>query len=439
MNADSFAPKVACAPKGCAALATRVPQAGILVWYQTVVLGVALAAIYSNLPIYSYILYPALLPKFFFFAIVFLIIPLLLIKKNALGSYLRSPFVLWATVLLALNLIHLASFTTEVDIGALSAIDRQMTLRYALVLTRIQYIVFSIFLGFVAFISITKSYVRIFVFLAALLPCTIVLDFAYPGLLYPTDTSGAVLGRAAAMYINPNMAGEAILLVFLLGCAVMKPKYRTSLFILAGAAIIMTFSRSSIIAWVLLWPILLAKKILPKSALVVMAIVAGLLFGFFGSIENYLQGRTEFDSALDNILARMDFFSNYKLNDDSSEERAAVIKAGWELFLQSPIFGSGAGATLFWSHRGSTHNQLLLLAAEYGVLGIGLWIWMVIILWRGKFFQNHGLQLAVAFLFIFMSMFTHLMLDSASYWLATFALVSVRAHKEEIGSGRTLA
>jgi hypothetical protein len=32
-----------------------------------------------------------------------------------------------------------------------------------------------------------------------------------------------------------------------------------------------------------------------------------------------------------------------------------------------------------------------------------------------------------------MSMFTHLMLDSASYWLATFALVSARpgAYKEE--------
>jgi hypothetical protein len=69
-----------------------------------------------------------------------------------------------------------------------------------------------------------------------------------------------------------------------------------------------------------------------------------------------------------------------------------------------------------------------LLAAEYGLFGIGLWIWMIIILWKGRFFKDRGLQLAMVFLFAFMSFFTHQMFDSASYWLATFALLSTRGN-----------
>ena len=69
---------------------------------------------------------------------------------------------------------------------------------------------------------------------------------------------------------------------------------------------------------------------------------------------------------------------------------------------------------------------MLLFAAEYGIFGVGLWMWLLVILWNGKFFEERGLQLAMVFMFAFMSMFTHQMLDAASYWLATFAAISVR-------------
>jgi hypothetical protein len=81
---------------------------------------------------------------------------------------------------------------------------------------------------------------------------------------------------------------------------------------------------------------------------------------------------------------------------------------------------------MVWSHHGGTHNQLLMQAAEYGLFGIGMWVWLLLILWRGRFFSEPGLQLAMVFLFASMSMFTHLMLDVESFWLATFALVSTR-------------
>jgi O-antigen ligase len=261
------------------------------------------------------------------------------------------------------------------------------------------------------------------------LPCAVIFDFAKPGEFYPLTSEGAVIGRAAAMFINPTAAGEAILHVFLIGCAVTKMKYRFPLFFLAGAAILTTFSRSSIMAWVLILAILFFKRTMPKSSIIPVAIVLSISLILLGSFESYLLSRQDLDAGASNILARLDFFSSFAFDDDSSEERADVMVAGWELFLQNPITGAGAGATLFWSHRGGTHNQFLLFAAEYGLLGIVLWIWLLAILWNGTFFKDRGLQVAMVFLYVFMSLFTHVMLDSSSYWLATFALISVKGNR----------
>ena len=399
---------------------------GVLVWYQTALLAGALAVIYLNLPIYLYTLNPALLPKYFFFGIFFLIAPLIVLHCRAFVTYLMSPFVVWAALFLILNLIHLGGFSATGDLAGVYVADNYGEARQSLVTTRTQYVVFAIFLGFAVYISSKKFYLYVFVALMLVLPCAVMFDFAKPGTLYPVDTNGAVLGRAAAMFINPTMAGEAILHVFLLGCAVTAVKYRVPLLLLAGAGVLATFSRSSIIAWVLVLLILVAKKTLPRSALLTTAIVLGISLVFVGQFESYLSSRQELEDASTNLLSRLNFFSSYKFDDDSSEERASVIHASWDMFLQNPVFGAGAGATQFWSHRGSTHNQLLLLAAEYGVSGIGLWAWLLVILWKGQFFEDKGLQAAMAFLFAFMSLFTHLMFDSATYWLATFALISVR-------------
>lgn len=410
--------------------------ARFLAWYRPLVLAVALFVIYANLPIFAYIRQPALLPKYAFFGIFVLLAPLVWLRWRTLGRYLRSPFVLWAALLLLLNLVHLMGLSPSTDLGDVYLVDDRLDARRALVLTRIQYVLFAVALGFAAWDQVPgtrKSWLAALVLLTLLVPGAVLLDFAQPGLLYPLDTPGAVLGRAAAMFINPNMAGEAILLVFLLGCSLTPPRWRGPLFLLCGAAIVTTFSRAAIVAWVLLLLFLSFRKTLPKSALAISLAALALAVASLGAFESYLHGRAEFEGAAGNLASRLNFFSDVKFDDDSSEERAAVVRAGWQLFLQNPAFGAGAGATGFWSMRASTHNQLLLLAAEYGLFGVGLWCWMVVLLWRGRFFEDRALQFAVAGLFAFMSMFTHLMLDSASYWLATFALVSARpgAYEEE--------
>jgi O-antigen ligase len=402
--------------------------------YHTLLMAVVLGAMFANLPVYLYVLDARLLPKFIYFGIFAFIVPLMVIRWQALGAYLVSPFALWALLLFSLNMIHLAGFPVSADVGGTAFTDMHAEARRSLIATRAQYILFALFLGFVAYISPTRIYLRIIFVLMVVVPCAVIADFANPGALYPVDVTGAVLGRAAAMFINPNLAGEAILHIVILGFAVLARRYRMPLFLLAGIAILTTFSRAAIIAWVVLLGLFIYKKTLPRSAVISLVVAISILLVFIGSFESYISSREEFEDAATNILSRLNFFSSFTFDDDSSEERAGVIQAGWELFLQNPLFGSGAGATHFWRHRGSTHNQLLLLAAEYGVMGILLWGWMLIMLCKSRFFSDSGLRYAMAFLFAFMSMFTHQMLDAASYWLATFALVCAMPGSAPAGS-----
>ncbi|VXB88949.1 O-antigen ligase [Massilia sp. 9I] len=394
--------------------------------YRACVLALAVVVLYANLPIYGYVLDPRLLPKFAFAALCLLLAPLVLLERRMLAAYLLSPFALWSGLLLLVNLAHLAGLADGSSVAGSWLADASMEARRAAILTRVQYILFVCALGFVVHAAAVTSWLRAAVLLALLLPGAVLLDFLAPGLFYPLDTNGAVLGRAAAMFINPNMAGEAILLILLLAFAATPARWRAVLCMLAGGAVLCTFSRAAILGWALLIPILAVTGVLPRRSLPLVVLVLGLAMAGLGAFEGYLNARSGFDDASENILARLDFFSSFSLSDDSAEERTDVLVASWELFRHSPVFGAGAGATQFWSHRGGTHNQLLLLAAEYGLFGVGLWAWMAVILWRGRFFSERGLQVAMVFLYLFMSLFTHAMLDGSTFWLASFAIVSVR-------------
>jgi hypothetical protein len=386
-------------------------RSGLFGLYKACALVVILCLIYLDIPSYIYVLHEGFLPKYFFFAFVIVVAPLL-IWIRALLRYLISPFPLWALGLIILNIAHLLVALSDGDEG-----------RASLIGTGIQYAVLTVLLGFACSITRSTSYERIFPFVAVLIPAMVIVDFLKPGVFYPLDTEGAVLGRAAATFINPTRAGEAMLITLLLAIPVLRPAYRALFLFLVGAGVVLTFSRAAILGWMLLWLFLLLRKAVPRYTLVVPLVALGAFPLLLGSFESYLGGREDLSAGLDNLLSRLEFFQDQVLDDASALERAEVLKAGLALFLKYPIFGAGAGATHLWSLPVSVHNQPVMLAAEYGVFGIALWLWLLVILWKGKYFQDRTLQLVPLTGFIFLSMFTHNMLDYL-YWLLTFALVS---------------
>ncbi|MGH8628772.1 MAG: O-antigen ligase family protein [Gammaproteobacteria bacterium] len=380
--------------------------------YEVAVLVLILCWVYLEIPIYISTLNPSFEPKYFYYAFFVGVAPLLVLRFRSLISYVVSPFSLWALGYITLNIIHLS----------LALIDGEQS-RADIIGTKIQYAVLAVLLGFACSITRTASYERVFPLLASLIPITVILDFLQPGVFYPLGTEGAAPGRAAATFVSPNKAGEAMLLTFLLAIPVLRPLYRALLLFLVGAGVILTFSRGGILGWMLLWSYLVLSRGVPRYTFALSLLALGALPVLLVSFESYLAGRADLSEQLDNLLGRLDFFRSRVLDDNSALERAQVLEAGLDLFLDQPIFGAGAAVTHLWSIRVSVHNQLVMLAAEYGVFGVALWTSLAVLLWKGKYFPEKTFHLAAVTGFVFLSMFTHNMFDYL-YWLFTFALIS---------------
>jgi O-antigen ligase len=133
-----------------------------------------------------------------------------------------------------------------------------------------------------------------------------------------------------------------------------------------------------------------------------------------------------------NILERLDFFQTQSVSDASAQGRIEAIYAGLRVFFENPIFGAGTGITNvqsnIWPYQLNVHNQMIMIAAEHGIFGIALWAWLLVILWRGHYFQDTKFQVAAAVGTLFMSSFNHNMFDNL-IWLMTFALVSGRRQR----------
>jgi O-antigen ligase len=387
--------------------------------YLTAAIVAIISLIYLDISNYVYsVLNSNIEPKNFYYASVVIVAPLLLSKFRKFVLYMASPFSLWVFA--------------EIIIHSYGLLDGNEATVH-LIMVRDQYLILSLLFGFTASIARTESYNGIFRILAITIPVLVIIDFVSPGIFYPIGTEGAVQGRAAAMYINPTRAGQAILLTCLLAIPVMRLQYRMPLLLLAGAGIIVTFSRGPTLVWVSFLLFLLITRKLPKYSFVFPLVAFAVLPLSISIFKSYIQERQDLDFGSNNILERLDFFQTQSLNDDSAQQRMAVLEAGWRIFLDNPIFGAGTGITSFqsnfWPLMVNTHNQIALVAAEQGIIGIALWVWLLVILWRGRYFQDTSFQLAAAVGTFFMSFFTHNMFDTL-YWLMTFALVSGRRREQ---------
>jgi hypothetical protein len=389
----------------------------ISLWNKALI-ALILCSFYMNLPVYIFKLDNSLLPKYFYFAFVLTLAPMVLMRMGSISSYITSPFVIWAIALVLLNVLHLLS--------GVNAIEHRIS---QLILTRIQTLVMILLIGYVFSTMRASAYQFTFVLLAVVAPAILVTDFLFPDTLYSKALADAVEGRAGGTFINPNDAASSLLVIFVLACPVVPKKYRVPLLLLCGIGILVTFSRAAMLGWAFVWMVLAARRR-------VSAIGALGLLGLFmvplamGTLEAYMGTRSELSSSIENLEQRLAFLSKNQLGDDSSQARLEVLEIGWKKFLNNPVTGIGAattsvGVTEDWPYAVNTHNQLMSLATEYGIAGIVLWCWLGILLMRGRFFPDPVMRMCGVLLFLLMTFFTHNMFDFP-FWLMTFSLLAQR-------------
>jgi O-antigen ligase len=379
--------------------------------YQYILSIVATFLFFSDLPDYLFTagILPVL-PLVWIWAFVFLAIPFLPKIKT-----IPKPLVLWMLFYALISMLSMA--TINGDEVAMKEFKLRIT---SIMFICLMYILYE-----------QKNLKHIKYAIIAVVIMSVATDFYE--LAVPKFFSELNTGRPAGFYINPNKAGCALVLGLIFTIDVIKKQYRWfyMFFVLAGIGA--TFSRGSILGWLLCTLFLTIAKVLSERRRTVVAsvfvvVIALALINPIKLISDYFGAS---DGASWDVLDRLEQFQNPSLEDDSAKERKAVVGYALIMFSNHPYWGNGLASTHKWTVSDvSTHNQYLFYMADHGILGILFLPGAILaVIWKNK---GQATVQIVCFA-VFMSLwgvFSHNILEER-YILSMFALLAAMNTSEK--------
>lgn len=233
--------------------------------------------------------------------------------------------------------------------------------------------------------------------------------------LHPLFTN--VPGRAAGLYVNPNIAGHFIAMAMVAGVTVMPRRWRLWFVMVCGLGVLLTFSRASWIVWGLgvLW-LGWTGEVGPARHRWAAAALAGAIglgfvgLVFTGGLGNML-GQGIFASHLDaNTLSRLGVGSS-SLSGHSADLREMLTWASLRIGANAPLLGHGLGYTREWQFPVGPHDMYLLFWVEGGIPGLLLYVGLMVLLWH----FSHGVGRIVALQLIIAGFFTHNQMEQPAF------------------------
>ena len=263
-------------------------------------------------------------------------------------------------------------------------------------------------------------------------------DITHPWLLIPSTSELATVGRAAGFFINPNQAGAALVAGFALSVAVVPRRWRFAYMAVVAIGVGLTFSRAAILGMALVCFALAyrGRTLTLRQIASALAVVAVLTWGAWMVVSSELQERFNIDPdvALDRLLWILDPEGRA---DFSQEERIALLEKGWDQFLTSPALGNGVGSTELWEARTSTHNMYIMLASDFGLLGLLAFPCIVLAAIGAGIGRLSDATVTGLFL-LFWGLFSHNIL-SEYYLLLTLSLVAALSRRQRTAAPVPLA
>lgn len=237
-------------------------------------------------------------------------------------------------------------------------------------------------------------------------------------------------GRGAGFYMNPNISALYLLMGMILTVSLLPPRYRLKYCLVVGVGVVATFSRSGVLVWLISVYGLgrsgifqLSRRavtimvVIMASAVIVMQVGENVVTTF--GLDKYLS---------ENAMQRL----HLDISTDSSVQgRMAVAERSLELIKASPWLGHGLGAHLVWSTRVEPHNTYLLLGVELGLLGVAMYLWLLVILWRMK----SPVSKVFSFSLAVWSLFDHNIITSHGMWLAYATLAGLTLAPKQAAPG----
>jgi hypothetical protein len=231
--------------------------------------------------------------------------------------------------------------------------------------------------------------------------------------------------RSSGLYGNANQCGAALVIGMIVGSQVLPRRLRLSFYLLAGVGVAMTFSRSTIVGWVIASTVLLAfdatrsrTRDYTIGALAAAMLAFALLQGAAAS------GFLDMSSLDDNLSDRVSFFKTLDVSDEAAQERKDVAAKAWEMFQAQPVVGNGLGSTVRWNERVSTHNMFLYFMADHGVAGALILPIMLACVFLGRPRSAPGSHWAFCMFTMWYAFFSH-NIFTERYQLLAFAFFAM--------------
>lgn len=366
----------------------------------------AVVAFFGNVDLYLYLVgFWSVTPRDWILALGVLSLPLVL-RPEAMArapQALKHPLTIWCAAYLLVSAAWLAARPGDTAMQEFR--DRVLT---------------CVFLGLTTLLF-AEAAVRVTagMAVAVVLAATVVINGIQ--LVDPTYFLVPVATRSSGLYANANQCGAAMVLGMILLMTRTPVAMRPVIAVTAGAGVLMTLSRSALAGWAIAATAAarsIAPRLARRSAVAALAVVvafalsAGALWSL-GGIETVFADSDQRE--------RMRFFRTLDTSDYAAQERLWVAARAWEMFLESPAWGHGLGATQAWAERVSTHNLSLYFMVDHGVLGAFILPALLAIAYRGGSRENrHGAVAFCAFI-AWQSLFSHNVLTER-YFLVAFAL-----------------
>lgn len=380
-----------------------------ITYYRNVLAIFAVATICTGWSEYQRYVYPALgQPKEWILGLFLLSLPLWLLTPTVRRDFLKVPLVVWCFGFAWVSTLwFLGSSQSEIA-------WRDVRLRLSVIV-----LVLSCLMIFASPSAVRSA--RWTLVFSVLLGVTLnIYDFLVP------LTFSEVHGRAAGLYINPNLSAEALVLGMILSVTVLPSSCRGPFLLLAGVGIFLTFSRSGIGAWVIaVSGLLLFTKVVRAKDLVWTFLLSLLVVGtvLLPKLDAILTTMDQGHAISKDTETRLEWLTNpFEVSENSGLARKYVAEQAWRKFADHPWVGSGTG-TMYESFDIPPHNQYLSYMLDHGVLGAAIVPLLILTLIWGAQGETRRVGLVFGVTTLWLSFWTHSMLNFGPS-LILFALLA---------------
>jgi O-antigen ligase len=254
---------------------------------------------------------------------------------------------------------------------------------------------------------------------------SLILELSDPSIFGGINTSG----RPAGLYMNPNIAGSALILGMIFGIGALPQKFRVFYAIVVFLGVFLTFSRGAIFGWVLVMGIFYKTSLVPRKQLLIwLASILGVSILFGSALSGIfdldeLQRSGLVTANFDNIRERLEWLQNPKA-EESADARLEVVAIAWKMFGEHPWLGNGLGSTDNLNNLGiSTHNMYLQFVADHGIIGAFVLPTLVYVVTRHTQGESRSTAWAFGAFILVWGFFSHNILEER-YTLICFSLMA---------------